>query len=61
MAKANAELIHETAKELLEAIKDAAPDANRRGVEGVESLARAFSLVVEASPNVGKDQRAVVM
>ncbi|MEK4240817.1 hypothetical protein NYE39_02260 [Janibacter sp. FSL W8-0316] len=51
MAKQNQDLINETAAVLLEAIKEAAPDAHRHSSEGLESLARAYSLVVEQSLN----------
>lgn len=58
MAKQNQDLINETAAVLLEAIKKAAPDAERRSSEGLESLARAYSLVVEQSLNVPGSGRA---
>lgn len=45
MPKQNADLLNETAAELLEAIKAAAPTAQNRNTEGLESLARAYALV----------------
>lgn len=49
MAKQNQDLINETAAALLEAIKEAAPAAHDGSTEGLESLARAYNLVVEGS------------
>lgn len=60
MAKQNQQLINETAAVLLEAIKEAAPDAHRRSAEGLESLARAYGLVVEQSLNEPGSGRARV-
>ena len=39
---------------LLEAIAKAAPSANNRGVEAVESLARAFAAVAPVGPRKGE-------
>lgn len=39
---------------LLEAIAKAAPSANGRGVEGLESLARAFAAVAPVGPRRGE-------
>ncbi|WP_432244920.1 hypothetical protein ACRB8A_14370 [Arthrobacter sp. G.S.26] len=39
---------------LLEAIAKAAPSANGRGVEGLESLARAFAAIAPVGPRKGK-------
>lgn len=62
MAKQNQDLINETAVALLEAIKAAAPEAHNRSTEGLESLARAYHLVVEQSLNVpGSGRSAGVM
>lgn len=44
------ELKISTAQALLEAIAEAAPDANDRGNEALESLARAYAAVVTAAP-----------
>lgn len=49
MAKQNEDLINETEVALLKAIKDAAPSAQNRSTEGLESLARAYNLVTERS------------
>ena len=57
MAKEHRDEIVETGKVLLEAIKKAAPSANSRGSDAIESLARAFSVVVEAMPNEPADRR----
>ncbi len=40
----------ETADALLWAIRDAAPTANDRGTEALESLAKAYAAVVEGMP-----------
>lgn len=58
MAKQNEQLINETAAALLEAIKEAAPDAHRRSHEGLESLARAYNLVAEQSLNAPESMGA---
>jgi hypothetical protein len=39
---------------LLEAIVKAAPTANNRGVEAIESLARAFAAVAPVGPRKGE-------
>lgn len=44
------ELKISTAEALLEAIAKAAPSANGRGVEALESLARAYAAVATATP-----------
>jgi hypothetical protein len=49
----NITLATETAEVLLNAIKEAAPKAQGRDTEGLESLARAYSLVREAMPRGG--------
>lgn len=60
MTKQNQDLINETATALLEAIKEAAPGAQEHSNEGLESLARAYNLVVEQSLNVPGSGRAAI-
>lgn len=54
------ELKNEVAEALLKAIAEAAPDADSRGVEALESLARAYAAVVGAAPRNPKDRSATV-
>ncbi len=49
--KSNFELANETAEALLNAIKDAAPDANRGSDEALLHLAEAYALVRDAMPS----------
>jgi hypothetical protein len=58
----NRELAAETAEALLNAIKEAAPDAHRRSTDGLESLAKAYAAVVDAMPRDGgkSSGRAIV-
>src|SRR4051812_28688728 len=48
------ELQRQAKAAVLEAIIKAAPDANDRGVQAVESIARAFAAVAEAHPRKGE-------
>lgn len=43
---------------VLRAITDAAPKANQRGLEGVESIARAFAAVAGSGPAKGEAKNA---
>jgi hypothetical protein len=52
-AKTMGELQRQAKAAVLEAIIAAAPDANNRGVQAVESIARAFAAVAEAHPRKG--------
>ena len=61
MPKQNDALINETAAELLKAIKEAAPSANDRGNEALESLARAYSLVVSNALQQPGSGRAAIL
>lgn len=47
------ELRASTAEALFKAIAEAAPDANSRGNEALESLAKAYASVVSAMPKKG--------
>jgi hypothetical protein len=47
------ELQRQAKAAVLEAIIEAAPNANDRGVQAVESIARAFAAVAEARPRKG--------
>ena len=47
----NRDLSHEAAEALLTAIKEAAPGAERRSTDGLESLAKAYAAVVDAMPS----------
>lgn len=51
------ELKTSTAETLLEAIAKAAPDANTRGTEALESLARAYAAVAAAAPKTAGSER----
>lgn len=55
----NKELANETAEALLKAIKTAAPGADSRGTESLESLAKAYAAVVEAMPGAARTGRVV--
>lgn len=57
---ASNELKGEVAEILLKAIAEAAPDADSRGVEALESLARAYAAVVSAAPRNPKERSATV-
>lgn len=51
--KTMGELQRQAKAAVLQAIIEAAPDANNRGVQAVESIARAFAAVAEVHPRKG--------
>lgn len=59
-AETNRDLSTETAEALLNAIKNEAPSAQGRSVNGLESLANAYAAVVAAMPKPKSSGRAVI-